>query len=791
MALNVVGSGRVARLQAALHSATPTICPERALLYTEAFRRWAGPNEHVPLRKAAALAGVLAGKTVRIFPDELLVGNFTSHRVGGLIAPETHGIVSLVELPSFPARKTDPLQIAPEDMRALRRLIPYWATRWLAYQTYRSPLRKARFLFESLRARDWIIFELGGVGHLAPDYARLIRQGTDGIGAEVRQRMAKCEAGSEAHVTYQAVLTVLEALAELGERYAEEAARLAKAEQDSRRREELEQIARICRRVPRYGARTFHEALQALLLAHIAIVNEGLEVSICPGRMDQYLFPYYVEDLESGRTTRERAKELLSCFCIKLCETVPVLGSVANDANGGLPSYQTVVIGGVDRDGNDAVNELSYVLLEVTDELRLREPNFHARLHDGSPEDYVERIYGALANGANSPALYNDDLIVPTLVTYGHSLEDARDYAPIGCVEPTCQGKSFASTDAVVFNTPAVLELALNEGKRFGSRRRVGAKTMPVSRMTAMQDVVDAFRMQLRHRLSKMVADLKAVERANAEHHPTPLTSALIEGCIERGRDVTRGGARYNRSGIQCVGATDVGDSLYAIDQLVFRDRNVSLAELVQALKENLGDEVLRARLKNMLGFGNDDAHADQWTVFVAHEFGEQVEALGENTRGGPYVAGLYSVTSHVFFGRKTGALPNGRRQGEPFVSGIAPANGRDRRGPTAILNSMNRLDYSRFPNGINFNIRFQAGLFRGAEGRNAMRALMDVYFARGGMQAQFNILDADMLRRARRAPEQFPNLLVRVSGYSAYFTDLSEAMQDEIISRTENALGA
>jgi formate C-acetyltransferase len=486
--------------------------------------------------------------------------------------------------------------------------------------------------------------------------------------------------------------------------------------------------------------------------------------------------------------TPSHAKELLACFIIKLNETVPVFGELVGRMNSGLPSYQTVVVGGVDRSGADAVNELSYMLLDIVDELRMRQPNFQARVHANSPPEYLDRIYAMLASGANSPAIYNDEVIVPTLVRYGQALADARDYAPVGCVEPTCQGKSFASTDAVLFNTPAVLELALNEGRRFSGIWRVGAKTKPVAEMQSMDEVVEAFSAQLHARLAAMIADLQAVERANADYHPTPLSSALIDGCLESGKCSTRGGAVYNRSGIQCVGVTDVGDALRAIEQVVFIEKRLSLAELVAHLKANLPDEALLARLRGAAKFGNDDAAADRWTAFVAEEFARRVESFGQSTRGGCYVVALYSTTTHDHFGRLTGATPNGRRKGAPFTSGIAPENGADRKGPVAVINSMNRLDFTHFPNGVNFNLKFQADAARGAAGRELLKAMLGVYFSRGGMQAQLNVLDAETLRRAKQNPEQFPNLLVRVSGFSAYFNDLSEAMKDEIIARTSNA---
>ncbi len=782
-------SERIQRLRDTVNGAVPTVCPERALLYTAEHRRVEARGAPALLQNAEALAHVLADKTVRIHPDERLVGNFTSKRLGGLIAPELHGILSLVELHTFATRKENPLQVEPGDVRRLQRLIPYWATRNLAYLAHRSPLQKARFIAESVFARDWVINEVGGIAHFAPDYARLLSQGTEGISAEARERQADTPRDSEPWVFYEAVCCVAEALARFGERYAALAERLAADEGDPQRRAELEAIGTACHRVPRRGARSFHEALQSLILAQIALVNEGLEVTICPGRLDQILIPYYRTDVAQGRFTPAEAKELLACLVIKLSEVIPAFAGLLNRMFSGLPMYQTVVVGGVDRDGQDAVNEVSTLLLDVVDALRMRQPNFHARLHAGSPQAYVERIHRMLADGANTPALYNDEIIVPTLVRYGHTLQDARDYAPIGCVEPTCQAKSFASTDAVLFNGPAVLELALNGGRRFGGRRRVGARTPSASALRSMAEVTSAFSTQLEHRLATLRRDLQAVERANAAHKPTPLSSALIQGCLATGRDVTAGGAIYNRSGIQCVGVSDVGDSLRVIEQVVYTEHRFSLAELVDQLARNLPEASVVARLRRVVRFGNDDEAADRWTAFVVREFARRVESLGESTRGGRYVAGLYSTTAHDQFGRRTGALPNGRRRGEPFTSGIAPANGADRLGPTAVIQSMSRIDFSQCPNGINFNFKLQAHVAEAERRRDLLHTLVDVYFSQGGMQIQPNVLDADRLRRARADPSLYPNLLVRVSGYSAYFNDLNDAMKDEIIARTSNEL--
>jgi formate C-acetyltransferase len=396
----------------------------------------------------------------------------------------------------------------------------------------------------------------------------------------------------------------------------------------------------------------------------------------------------------------------------------------------------------------------------------------------------VKKIFQMLSDGSNTPALYNDDIIVETLIKNGYDTGDARNYTAVGCVEPVSQGKSFSSTDAALFNVPIRLELALNQGRRFGSPFRSGAKTMPIEEMKTMDDVRHAFEIQLRHGIEKLLKDLKAVERANATYHPTPFTSMLLDGCLRNGTCSTSGGAAYNFSGIQCVGPADTGDSLYAIEQAVFEEKRLTLRDLVNRLKGNFPDHKWHRYARNLAKFGNDVEAADRHTVYVVNLF-RNILDKNINTRGGKYATGLYSVTAHKYFGKVTGALPNGRRKGESFASGIAPANGMDANGPTAILNSVNRIDFTQFANGINLNLKFDAKSIRGDMGRLALQSLIKTYFGRGGMQVQLNVVDPAVLKEARDNPELYPHLCVRVSGYSAYFNDLTPEMKDEVIQRT------
>jgi formate C-acetyltransferase len=775
---------RIERLKAAVQESPPGVCTERAVLWTRYHRDPANRRKPAAIQMAEALRGVLARKSIAIYPHELIVGNFTSKRVGGSLYPELHGLPVLEDLFKFPNRPTNPLQITRREQWTLLKIVPFWSRRWLGYRTYPTLGRRLRFIRHQLQGEYYLINESGGIAHLAPDYEKLVLEGTDAIIAQAREGQADAAPGSDPAHFYASVQIIAEGLAQFGARYARQADAMAAREADPARRAELEHIATVCRRVPRRPAATFHEALQAVFLAQIALNLESLDNAICPGRMDQYLYPYYERDLAAGTLTPTRARELMAAFCIKMAEIVPVFSERLTRIHGGLFNGQVVTVGGVDREGRDAVNELSLLFLDVMDTLRMRQPNFHARLHRKSPEAYQERINTILAAGSNSPALYNDDIIVETMCRQGYRLEDARNYTGVGCVEPVSQGKSFASTDAALVNVPILLELALNEGKRFGALARTGVKTPPVTQMEAMADVRNAFEAQLEFQLTRLVGDLHAVERANRRFHPTPLTSMLLDGCLASGTCSTAGGARYNFSGIQCVGPADTGDALYAIEQAVFRERKLSLAALTRQLRQNLPDREIRSYLGRLPKFGNDDPAADRWTRYVVDRFSRLLTRF-QSTRGGVYITGLYSVTAHQYFGELTGALPHGRRQGEGFASGIAPVNGRDRSGPTALINSVNRLDFTRTANGINFNIKFDPLTLRGKTGRAALQSLIRTYFRRGGMQVQVNVLDPRVLIEARDHPKRHPHLLVRVSGYSAYFNDLTPTMQAEIIQRS------
>jgi len=772
---------RVWELREAVQGATPSVCIERARLVTRYFKQGANRRKPMLIQKAEALAAVLQGRSATIHAGELLVGCFSSKRVGGGIFPELHGVAMAEDLLAFGSRELNPLHMEPADKRELAlSVLPFWLPRFLSIRAFPLP-RALGFVVDQLGGRRFLVNETGGISHFVPDYERLLSQGTRGIIANAQAAAEGCD-DEDKRVFYEAVQIACQGLEALAAPYAQQARAAAEAEEDPARRAELESIAQVCERAPREPARGLHEALQSLLFAQIALNIESLDNSVSPGRLDQLLMPYYQDGLDSGRLDEQAARDLIGCFSVKLCEIVPVFSRRITRFHGGMFNGQVVVVGGVDRQGDDATNALSWIFLDAMHALRMRQPNYHARLHAQSPPGYLERIASMLRDGSGSPSLMNDEAVLPMLLGRGTSLADARDYSPVGCVEPVACGSSYASTDAAIANLALCLEWTLGT-------RKGGAQEPSLAGCDSAEALAGRFCAQVQRLVALLVDDLQHIERANARFHPTPLSSALIDGCLQSGRDASAGGARYNGSGIQGVGVADVADSLAAIERVVFREQRCDLPTLARALRADFrGHEQLRARLLAAPKYGNDDPAADGWALLVMDAFATAL-SQHQNTRGGPYQAGFYSVTSHRAFGETTGALPSGRLAGQPLANGISPANGRDRLGPTATLNSIAGLDHARLArNGVNANLKIDPAVLAGPPGLEALGGLVRGYFAQGGMQLQLNVLDPKLLLAARDDPALYPWLLVRVSGYSSYFNDLSPGMKQEIIDRTLHA---
>ena len=771
-------SQRFKRIKQELLSTPVHLCPERAYLVTDYFRHHDDPTEPMVIRKAKALRHLLRHKSVRIYPDELIVGNVGSQRISALIQPELSGVFMSGDLLWIDKRKTTPLHIPWRDrLKLLFRVFPYWLVRNMPFRAFFPRFRQLlRYVVEQLNATYYLINEAGGIGHFLPNYEKMLKLGVKGY--------LETMVGKEGDL-HRAARVACEGLVDFANRLAEEAERLAAAEENTARAAELNEIARICHKVPSGPAETFHEALQSLWLTHMAVSLEGLNSAISFGRMDQYLYPYYRRDLDEGRINPEQARELLLCFSAKATEHVFLLSEGVSQYHGGYLVVQAAIVGGMDREGKDAVNDLTYLFLDVMEESGLRDPNYQARIHAGSPDSYLRRVADVARKGNGVPALFNDEAAIASLVAHGYPVEEACNYGVVGCVELALPGKSFLSTDAALFNLPLCLELALNRGRRLKGRPQVGTTTPDPTSFTSIDQVIEAFQAQVEHIVARMIGDLQVIEKGNTDYHPTPFSSLLVDGCLESGQDVTAGGALYNSSGIQGVGVADVADSLAALDEVVFQRHKYTMAQLLKALRDDFASAPeVQAELLKAPKYGNDHTLPDDYANLVVRTFHSSL-ARHRNTRGGSYVPGFYSVTCHVAFGQRVGALPSGRRAGEPFAASLGAANGRDRLGPTALLNSVAHIDSTLSPNGYALNLRFDSRTLAGEQGLNILTALAKGFFASGGMEMQLNVLDPEMLEDARRNPGKYPGLVVRVSGYCAYFDDLPDAAKQEIIART------
>jgi len=764
-------SPEIEALYADHQASRPALGAERAIHYT---RFWKQESAKLTpcLLNARALADHLARRTIKIHPGELIVGSHTEHRVGAICHIEKAGWAMLEDLRRFETREVNPIRVDPgAKWTLLRSVMPYWLNKNLTMRAF--PLReKFKYVKDQFGAVDHVINEVGGVAHFLPDYAQLVNLGTEGLRAKVEQRQADGGLGHESSEYLQASLVCLDAIDSFADRYLREAKRIGRHD-----------LVEVLQQVPHRPARNLHEALQLIWFFQLLIQVESLDQGVSLGRIDQYLHPFYVAEVASPRFDRNRAGDLFAAFCIKLSEVVPLFSSRVTHYFAGLPSGQAASIGGVDHHGHDATNELTFLLLDVIDSFKTRQPNWHARVSHASDPAYVRRVVEVVTGGGGSPAIYNDDVITDAMAAQGFDPSKVWNYATVGCVEPALPGESFTSSDAAIFNLAFSLELILGGGHALTSGR--AAQRPWLAHISSTDDLMKRIEEVTSRRLAGLKHSLDAVELSGAANFPTPLSSLTIGGCIENATDSTRGGASHNASGIQAVGVADLADSIAAIDKLVFLDGKCTLAEMAEACATNFEhDDLLRARARKVAKFGNDDPSVDRIADQLVEMF-DRCVSVHTNTRGGRWMPGFYSMTCHHGFGRKMAAMPSGRLAGRPLADGLAPVDGLDHLGPTASLNSVAGLNHRRFGNGINVNIKFDSATVAGDTGRMAMESLIRGYFDQGGMQLQINVLDTDLLESALRDPDSHRNLLVRVSGYCAYFVDLTPEMQQEMIDRT------
>jgi len=768
-----------------------SICLERPTLLDRYWRSGAARGKHPYLQRAEALAYIYSNRCPRIYNHELVFGNISSKRVAANYYPEGGSIHILEDIFCLEKRSVLPYYLERDEKWRLFSLGLRLFRRSVAARTFLKPGRFGHFL-DFFRAKRYYITEVAGISHLVPGHEPVIKLGLEHFEKAATAKLAETEGDADKEAFYRGLCLVIDGIRQMAANLADQAElEAAKLPAGSVRGRELLEGAEILRRVPYKPARSFREGLQAAWLIHLALNLEDFEQGISFGRLDQFLYPLYEKDIKKGLLTPALATELLASFCLKCSETIPLYSRRINRFFGGNAVGQGITLGGVDAEGLDATNELSKLIIEAYSQVMTREPSLHARIHSGTPEWFRDCCAGLIQSGSGKPALFNDQPVVRALQNAGMSLEHARDYAVIGCVEMGSQGRTYNSSDAALFNLPLCLELALNGGQPLRGGRILGAKTPPPAAIKTYSDLLDAFQKQVEHSIAAMVKVITALEKEYRVIRPSPLNSLLTEGCVESGRDVTWGGALYDYTSIQGVGLADTGESLYALKKIVFDDHQLSLEEYVRILKNNFrGEEKLQARLAHRLSrYGNDLEEVDQAVQEAADIFSETVSSY-KNSRGGRYLTGFYAMTCHHGFGAVTGALPNGRPAGFRFSNGLSPADGADRSGPTAALNSAARLDSSNWANCYALNLKFEKNLIKGDKGIQTLKDLTRGYFGQEGMQLQINVQDAAQLRMAKANPSLYPGLMVRVSGYCSYFCDLSPEVQEEIIERTAHGAG-
>jgi len=793
---------RLARFLDAHFTTRPEVCAERALLVTQWHRRHGfevdgdGRPWAPELRQGRVLEYVLSRRAPIVHRDDLIAGTTTAKEVGVVLYPDAHGTLIWGELRSLPSRDLNPFDITPETARSLHgEVFPYWATR-----NFREHVR-ARYdnpLGQQIDERfaAFFVWKTIGISHAIPDYPRLLRFGASGIREEVQEELSRRTAPRE-RAALEGMLFALDGLCAYAAALALEATRQSRVTADPTRRRELERIAAACERVPEHPARTLDDALHTVWIPWVALHMENTNTGLSLGRLDQWLQPYFAADMQACRTADERqacvahAIELLGCLYLRCADHMPLIPDLGNHLFGGSSSDQAITLGGLTAEGGDAVNDMTYLLLKVTELLAVRDPNVNARYHpEVHSEAYLRRLCEVNLVTTATPSLHNDAAVLAALEPLGYPLEAARDWSATGCVEPSLPGQHMAHTGSILLNLVAPLEMALNDGRHPLMRWQLGPHTGRAADFDDFEAFFSAFSVQLAFLVEQAVEYNNLLAGAHAELRPTPLLSALLAGCIESARDLTRGGVRYNSSGVACIGLADVTDSLLVIREVVFERRDVSFQELKQAVDADfVGHAALHARVSRKIDrFGSGSPVA----LAMANRLARLIHDLligHDNYRGGPYVAGFWSMSNHVAFGTLTGALPSGRLAGKAFTPGLTPAPGASK----SLLDNLRDvagLDPTAIGNNMAFNVKVAPG---GDDTHAAvvdrMRAYAHAFFGLGGMQMQLNAVTSETLRDAMAHPEAYRDLLVRISGYNAYFVTLSRDLQVELVERSEFGL--
>ncbi|MEN6315725.1 MAG: formate C-acetyltransferase/glycerol dehydratase family glycyl radical enzyme [Clostridiaceae bacterium] len=753
---------------------------EQARIITDVYKQ----NEEKPLnlKRAICLAESLKKIEIRIDAGELIVGNRTAGVRAGVVFPEPG--ISWVdrEIETLPARIQDKFNVHPEDIGEFRKtILPYWKGKTLEDQIQQAIGEELGAIGKAVKINQTDHAQ----GHICPNTEKWLKYGPSGLKNLVG--IEKEKSSPEKQTFFEGLEIVLDSACIFMERYAGLAAEMAAKENDKRLNAELDEISRICRKLSRRPPETFYEAVQSVWFLFVILHMESNASSFSPGRMDQYLYPYYKKDFTEGSLTLDRALEIIEALWLKFNQIVYLRNSNSAKYFAGFPIGFNVALGGQTQNGEDASNELSYLFLKAQEHIGLPQPNLSARLFKNSPDSLLKRCAKVIGKGSGMPQIFNDEAVIPALKNKGIRSEDAVNYAIVGCVELTTHGNTLGWSDAAMFNMVKVLELALNNGKCMLTGKQMGVETGTLRDFETYEDLEYAYEKQIDYFTGRMIKCCEAVEKMHADILPSPFLSSVIDDCILKGTDVTAGGACNNLSGIQAIQAANIADSLSALKLLVYKEKKMDRNRLYQALLNNFeNEEPLRLTLLNHAPkYGNDvewvDEIAHKWIEIFAKKLGKY-----KNVRGGIYHAGLYTVSAHVPMGQNVAATPDGRKARQPLADGgMSAVYGRDMKGPTALLKSVSRVDSMLGSNGTLLNMKFSPKIFETEEGFNKFSGLLKTFVALKIIHVQFNVVTKKDLLEAKKHPEAYRNLTIRVAGYTAYFTELAGDLQDEIIART------
>jgi len=795
---------RTEQLREGLFDHIPAICPERAVIFTRSMRESEG--QPIVKRRAQAFYEVLDSMSIFVRDGELLVGNQASSVRAAPVFPEysTEWIVNEFEGKPYPfaERPCDQFTYTSEAKSQILQTIDYWKHKTLFASIWSQLPEQARVAWQ-INAIDDTWCAAAGLGNVLPDHQWVLREGLNGVIARAKERLEALDLTAPGTISQywflQAVITANTAVINFARRFSDKLDALARVEKDAARKQELLTMAENCRQVPAGPARSFWQAIQTVWFIQLILQVETNGHAISLGRFDQYLWPYYKADIESGAITREFALELVESFFVKANEINKLRSWPDSEYFPGYHLAQNLAIGGQTADGKDAVNELTYVILDATAEMKLTKPSVSLKWFEGTSDALMHRALEVVqAHGGGQPALYSDPSVMRILANMGIAKEDLYGWAPVGCIEASVPGKWDFAAKGSWLNLAKVFEMTLHDGADPATGTRLLPGDGDLTTFTSADEILKAYKRQLRYYMELQVIVEHIADEMHIAHDQNAFRSSLVHDCIERGKDLIEGGARYTADGGPTAGAVTVGDSFAALQYVLFEKKLLTAAQLVHALETDFDDEATSPtgpQIRQMLinkapKFGNDDDYADKWTVEIDEFLGSTYQKDFKSSRYGKgpvpatFALSLSSVTGNVAFGKSVGALPDGRKAGAPVNNGVSPSNGAEQHGPTAAINSEGKLPSIWFQKGSIFNMRLSADTLTSEQGRKRVTALVKTHFRNNQYHIQFNVVDDETLREAQRKPQEYRDLMVRIAGYSAFFTPLNRELQNDVISR-------